>query len=160
MLASATLEDTNEINLALKLLEKGYGIILGNLLRNDASLNLLKTRDDKSAALATKVQVLQSRLQEATIEAPNEINIAEYKRKIEQDLRASVDEVRSIPGFVRFQTILKVDKVMQAAKGRVIVIINVTSLRADAFIITARSVNILELRTVAFADTITHIRNI
>ena len=159
ILASATLEETDEIDLALELLDEGRGIILGNLLRDDAILNLLKTRDDKSAALATRSQVLQSRLQEATIETPNGISIAEYKRKIEQDLRASVDEIRSIPGFERFQTTLKVDEIMQAAKGRVIVVINVTSLRADAFIITARSVNVLKLRTVSFANTITHIRN-
>ena len=129
------------------------------MLRNDANLNLLKTRDDESAALATRYQVLQPRLQEAAIETPNGISIAEYNRKIEQGLRASVDTIRSIPGFERFQTILKIDEIMQAVKGRVIVVINVTSLRADAFIITAGSVNILELRTVTFADTITHIPN-
>ena len=159
ILASATLEDTDEIDLALELLDEGRGIILGNLLRNDASLSLLKTGDDKSAALATRFHVLQSRLQEATMETLNGISIAEYKRKIEQDLRASVDEIRSIPGFERFQTTLKIDEIMQAAKGRVIIVINVTSLRADAFIITERSVNIFELRTVEYEDTITHIRN-
>ena len=166
MLASATLEDTDEIDLPLEqidhdfeLLEEGRGIILGSLIRNDASLNTLKIRDDKSAALSTRFQVLRSRLQEATIEPPNGISIADYKRKLEKDLRASVDEIRSIPGFERFQTSLKVDEMIQAAKGRVIVVISVTPLWADAFVITARSVNILELRTGAFVDTLTHIRN-
>ena len=46
ILASATLEDTDEIDLALELLDEGCGIISGNLLWNDASLNLLKTQDD------------------------------------------------------------------------------------------------------------------
>ena len=35
ILASATLEDTDEIDLALELLDEGRGIILGNLLWND-----------------------------------------------------------------------------------------------------------------------------
>ena len=159
ILASATLADTGDIDRALELLDEGRGIILGNLLRNDADLNLLKARDEESAALATRFQVLQSRLQGATIESPKGSSIAEYKRQIEEDLRGSVNEIRSIPGFERFQTTLTVDKIMQAAKGRVIVVINVTSLRADALIVTAHTINALELRTVKLADTIAHIRN-
>lgn len=124
MSLSATLEDTDDtedmdkIDLALELLEGGRGIILGHLRRDDASLNHLKTRGDNLQLSLLDFRCCNQSFRRATIEAPNGISIDEYKRKIERDLRTSVDGTRSILGFKRFQTAPKIDEKNASRQGQ------------------------------------------
>ena len=159
-LTSVILAEKDDIDHALEVLDGGRGVILGHLLKDDAAIALLKQKGDDNVSLANEYTALRTDLETPTNPSNSDLsNKADTRRKIEATLHKVEEKIRLVPGLEDFHTPLDVERMKLCAKGKIIVVINVNHLRADAFIVTQNSTISFELETVIYEEVIQHVRD-
>ena len=135
-------EDAEE---ALKLLERGRGVIMGLLIEDRSDISLVRALHPQQAALYDQLRIdLNERTQET-----GGFNTPEHKTRsrlsLMTRLRDSIDAIRRLPGFERFLLGPTSEELLSLAEQGPIVVVNVTDLRSDAFIISPSDIKCIKL---------------
>jgi hypothetical protein len=150
--AAACCLQLGQADLALRLLEQGRGVLLGQALDTRTDLTALeRVRPD----LARRFVQLREQLDEsggtAGLSAPGPLDgpgreandaaasrQAELRRQVTDSFDAVLAEVRNVPGFEGFLLPPTVEDLLQAAEQGPVAVITVDELRSDALLLTSR----------------------
>ncbi|KAL2843123.1 CHAT domain-containing protein [Aspergillus pseudoustus] len=156
MAASATLNAGEGALKALELLELGRGVIAGLVLnvRTDVS-KLIERLPSLAKQFLTIRDALDTPESDATsLLAPSESFIWELRgkqrREKESEFHDICEMIRSQPGFENFLRAPTAQQMMAATKRGDIIVLNVSPIRSDAFLITSRGVEVVNLPNLAF----------
>lgn len=149
--AARALEAGAEPAHALRLLEEGRAVLLGQLLATRGDLAGLREREPGLAARFERLRgrlddaALHDPLQSVTLGDPLRPTGVEARRRMAAELTETLAQIRALDGFASF--LLPPDDAelrAQAAEGT-IVVLNVTPLRSDALLLTSDGVTHLPL---------------
>lgn len=135
---------------ALRLLELGRGVIASLLMdmRGDVTELQLKHPD-----LAKKFRFLREELEspahDASVDIPDQLSSWELqvtrRREADEEFSKIIDEIRTQPGFSQFLQPPAVEDMMNAANQGPIIVINISTIRGDAFIVRSDAIKAIEL---------------
>ncbi|KAH6681179.1 CHAT domain-containing protein, partial [Plectosphaerella plurivora] len=146
LLASDQVED------ALSSLEEGRAIILSDLLDARSDLcDIERTSPDLAGRLNNLRREINSPLPENGSAAAREQR-ARRRRDAVRDLETCIQEIRATPGNERFMLGLTTSNMRQCAEGGSIVVVNVSTIRSDAIIITPQVVRAVQLTNLSASD--------
>ncbi|MGW5442717.1 CHAT domain-containing protein [Streptomyces asiaticus] len=148
-LADPRATDAERASRALRLLEQGRGVMLGQAIetRNDLSelrrthpelaAHFIETRDrlDEHAAATDGPGVTTS---EAIAHRPRpyEENEVADRKAVAEDLARILAEIRSLPGFASFGLPPALDELLASTGQGAVVVLNVSRYRSDALLLT------------------------
>ena len=165
---SASIQAHRPAEESLELLEAGRGVMASLTIssRNDVS-----DLDRVNLGLRLEYEILREKVNTFARPAALGIDVLEHKedsdktsrtRKTpkldfsrEDDLRALVkleDKIRQLPGLARFQLSPAAKDLMELATEGPIVSFNVTTYRSDVFIVTRKTVRVLQLPSLKCSD--------
>nr|WP_272902865.1 CHAT domain-containing protein [Streptomyces sp. BA2] len=136
---------------ALRLLEQGRAVLLGQLLATRGDLAGLRER---SPDLAARFVRLRGRLDNAALHDPLESITpgdplrptgTEARRRLTAELTETLAEIRALDGFASFLLPPDDAELRAQADEGAIVVLNVTALRSDALLLTSDGVTHLPL---------------
>ncbi|KAK6538467.1 hypothetical protein TWF694_010050 [Orbilia ellipsospora] len=144
MAAAASLKARNSKDAyrALRLLELGRGIIASTLMEMRGDISSLRQQHPD---LANEFISLREALDSPTI-------TDDTRRKLDQEFNKVISRVRNQAGFSNFLLPPTENEMKQAACFGPIVVINVDSLRCDAFLIELNHITVLELPNLKLKD--------
>jgi hypothetical protein len=135
----ALLLETNRQLEALKYLERGRTVIIGQLLDARSDLSSLRERSPDIAARYQKLlDEINASLRESE-QNPIQAQDLSRSRALAQ-LEACILEIRAIAGHERFLLGQTIDEMQRCAVGGTIVIINITELRSDAILVSPSAI--------------------
>ncbi|ROT37123.1 hypothetical protein SODALDRAFT_279961, partial [Sodiomyces alkalinus F11] len=143
---------TNQVEEALRYLEEGRAVILSNLLdaRSDASV-VAGAHPDLAHRFEELRQEINAPLHEHGPAVEREQRISRRRQAI-LDFEACVQQIRTKPGHERFMMGLTAAEMRRCAAGGSIVVVNVSSFRSDAIIITPTIVKAVPLARLSASD--------
>ncbi|MEV8313730.1 CHAT domain-containing protein [Streptomyces sp. NPDC059900] len=136
---------------ALRLLEQGRAVLLGQLLATRGDLTALRAH---SPDLAVRFERLRRSLDDAALHNPLDSGTpgdplrptgTEARRRLAAELAAVLGEIRALDGFAAFLLPPDDTELRAHADEGAIVALNVTHLRSDALLLTADGVTHLPL---------------
>ena len=136
---------------ALQMLELGRGIIAGSLLEMRTDISELR---QKHPSLADRFVSFRNHLDQSSVAVDNALSsAAKFEWISDADRRgdmgrkfdAILDEIRALEGFDSFMLPPKEADIMGAAKKGPIVVVNVSDLRCDAFLIEKNRIRVIKL---------------
>ncbi|KAF7184203.1 hypothetical protein CNMCM7691_004828 [Aspergillus felis] len=123
---------------ALECLEEGRGIILGYLMDSRSDISELRS-EDSSLADGLETLLTQATLPISSLDSPKQEKYALGQReKAERGLEERLKKIRKRKGFSRFLLSLSSKQMKEEARENPIIVVNVTDLRSDAFIVSRR----------------------
>ncbi|KAH7131154.1 CHAT domain-containing protein [Dactylonectria macrodidyma] len=137
---------------ALQYLEKGRAVIIGQLMDSRSDLSLLEQRHPDLACryqqLRDEVNTPLRQVEQGTIQAQLRI------RRLEAlaDLDACIHEIRGTAGHERFMLGQETAEMQECAAGGSIVVVNITTFRRDAIIVSPTAITTLNLPMLAAED--------
>ncbi|CAG8909318.1 unnamed protein product, partial [Penicillium egyptiacum] len=130
---------------ALRLLDSGRGVILSLLMDDRSDTSKLK---DAHPALCVQYESLRievnTPLESTTFQQTGE-SISRRRTKAIEELEKCIQDIRHLPGFDSFQQGLTAEQMQNASIKGSIIVVNVTSLRSDAIIISASGFSLVPL---------------
>jgi tetratricopeptide (TPR) repeat protein len=139
---AAALASKKDLVEALELLELGRGVVLGYQIDARSEDALLREQCPEKFERFSKLrQAINHSLNHS-----KSFGNYDDARKALGNLNEVVAEIRSIPGFDRFLLGPSKEQMMKLAKDGPIVVLNCTSIRSDAVIITMHGINLLNLK--------------
>lgn len=137
---------------AIALLEMGRGVLLGALsdMRMDVS-DLAKKHPD----VADEYMKLRDQLDEPVashLDTINALDRANKRHSADRQLQSLVTRIRELPGFDRFLLPSLESEILNASSSGTIVVVNVSNLRCDAFIVEESQIRILPLPRLHIED--------
>ena len=137
---------------ALELLELGRGVILGLLMDDRSDLSELRAYDPEKAAKFEKLRdAVNAPIQDAE-GSKNSLTVMNQRLKAFRDLDNCLQEIRQLPGHDRFQLGLTEDEAKECAGQGPIVVVNITSIRTDAIIVTTSNIDAVSLPELTMAN--------
>lgn len=137
---------------ALQNLEKGRAVILGQMIDNWSDLSTLKVTHPE---LATRFETLRDIVNARSNPMRDESDpflTSRRRRAAALELQLCIQSIQDIPGQELFMA-AQSNEVMQAcAAGGNIVIVNVSSLRSDAIIVSLTGIRTIRLLSLSAAD--------
>ncbi|KAI1169429.1 CHAT domain-containing protein [Nemania serpens] len=157
---SAALETRKGPVIALQLLEQGRTIGTGQLLGMRTALISLKTQQPE---IAKRLEYLHDVLRSPTLFSCKGSSIAESDAvsqwpKTSQRYHAAtrvnivINEIRQLPGFETFLLPPTTTELKAAASGGPVVVINVSTFRCDAVLVTTDSIRLMPLSLLNYQD--------
>lgn len=149
--AAAALNVGSSAYQALRLLELGRGVIAGLLLETRTDISDLQRQHPK---LADEFSFLRDELDSSTNQAASHTSggitllqesRVKARREAENRFHNVIEEIRALPEFGNFLLPPTEEELKAAAKGGPIIVVNVSTYRCDAFLITQHCVEVLEL---------------
>jgi hypothetical protein len=165
--AAACCLEADQVDRAVELWEQGRGSLIGQALDTRVDLTAVA---DQYPQLAADFIRLQEQLDSTTVSGSRASAAAhvagqtepggggfdsgggdeiERRRKLAENVDKIVAEIRSRPGLERFLLPIPVDDLLSAAAEGPVVLINVTSIRSDALILTSGGVRVVALPAVS-----------
>ncbi|KAH6883559.1 CHAT domain-containing protein [Thelonectria olida] len=147
----AFLLQSNQTAEALRYLEKGRAVIIGQLMDSRSDLSLLEQQHPDIARryqqLRDEVNIPLRQVEQGIIQAQLRI------RRLEAlaELDACIHEIRGIAGHERFMLGQETAEMQECAAGGSI-IVNITTLRSDAIIVSPTTIKTLNLPMMAAED--------
>lgn len=152
--------------LAVELLEQGRSVIWGQTLRarTDAA-ELAVSHPELSSRCAQVRDILDQTEAAAIVDAAARSAagaIGDLRRSSERRLRvarewdALVETVRTLPGFEDFCRPVPFSRLIKAAADGPVVMVNVSRIRCDALILTAKGLRVLPLENLTWEGAMTH----
>lgn len=137
--------EKEEPEAALQSLEQGRAVIIGQLLSDSKDVpQLSKDRPD----LAQRYEALTREVGAPTSSLTTLMRSNAVKRRRSEAMKALNDclrEIRDIAGYERFLLPLEQAEMHQCVDNGVVVVVNVTNMRSDAILLTAKDVRSLPL---------------
>jgi tetratricopeptide (TPR) repeat protein len=138
--------DQGKLGAALRSLEHGRAVIIGQLLSDRTELpQLSKDRPD----LVRRYEALlwEARAPTSSAEMLKRDNVIKgrLRREVMEDLDNCLWEIRAVPGYETFLLPLEHENMQRCPAGGVVAIVNVTSMRSDAILIMNDSVQTIPL---------------
>lgn len=137
--AAALALDAGDPDRALALLEQGRGVLLGQGLENRADVSRLRALDPARAAEFERIR--------DELSAPPPLSpaqdghdataLAETRRALARRWNELLAEVRKLPGLENFLHPPSVPELVAAATEGPVVVVNISSYRCDALVVTA-----------------------
>ncbi|KAF9872607.1 hypothetical protein CkaCkLH20_09786 [Colletotrichum karsti] len=158
--AAVALEAGREPSKALNLLEIGRGVMANLVLQLRTDTSELKQLHPQ---LASEFEQLRKELNPNTSESAKKLPLlTEDKRRAdaEQRFRVLVQAIREKDGFEFFLLPPPVDELKSAVGDGSMVILNVSQLRCDAFLITSDGLKVLSLPRLTYEDAEKHAANL
>jgi tetratricopeptide (TPR) repeat protein len=151
---SLSLQIGDDAEEALKLLERGRGVIMSLLIEDRSDISQVRALHPVQAALYDRIRIELSRSTQET----GGFNAPDHKTRnrlaLMAQFRECVDAIRQLPGFERFLLGPTSEELMSLAKQGPIAVVNVTDLRSDAFIISPSAIKCIELPGMTSAKVI------
>ncbi|KAK6535491.1 hypothetical protein TWF694_001946 [Orbilia ellipsospora] len=145
---------------ALQLLETGRGLITDHLMKMRTDISSLEQKDPALAAefVELREQLDLSGTPKAGIQTNSDLEDAasaagpsrDQRIKAEKRFEALCEKIRQLPGFDRFLLSLTAEEMMSAADPDPIAVINISSIRCDAFLIEKNQIRHLELPNLTY----------
>ncbi|MCB5167761.1 CHAT domain-containing protein [Streptomyces bambusae] len=132
---------------ALQLLEQGRGVLLAQALEARDDLSRLREQAPALAARMGEVRALLDAAEDPGAELPGDPAAAERRRDLATEMDALLAEARALPGLSDFLRPPDPRRLLSAAAGGPVVVVNTSALRCDALIVTRAG-----LRTVPLPD--------
>ncbi|MEV5601511.1 CHAT domain-containing protein [Streptomyces sp. NPDC052299] len=133
---------------ALALLEQGRGVLLGQGLENRADVSLLHALDPARAAEFERVRDALSAppgLAPSPDGPPGANEGAEARHALARRWDRLLAEVRELPGLADFLRPPSVPELLSAAEGGPVVVVNVSTYRCDALVVTSTGIDVVPL---------------
>ncbi|KAH6619164.1 CHAT domain-containing protein [Chaetomium sp. MPI-SDFR-AT-0129] len=154
--AAAALNARKEASYALQQLELGRGIISGLVLDLRADLSFLREEHREWADELSKLRNILDSGPDTLVTLPpmggSRESGAQTRRQAVKDLESLLTKIRSEKGFEQFLMPPTVEQLMEAADPDPAVVVNVSSLRCDAFIVEKHRIRLLELPLLSQED--------
>ncbi|CAM1503427.1 Fc.00g082030.m01.CDS01 [Cosmosporella sp. VM-42] len=148
----AFLLQSNQPAGALRYLEKGRAVIIGQLVDARSDLSFLEQRYPDIARryeqLRDEVNTPLRQVEQGTIQA--QLRIRRLKALAELD--ACIHEIRGTAGHERFMLGQETAEMQECAAGGSIVVVNITEFRSDAIIVSPTAIKTLNLPMIAAED--------
>ncbi|OKJ78515.1 CHAT domain-containing protein [Streptomyces sp. CB02460] len=133
---------------ALALLEQGRGVLLGQGLENRADVSRLHALDPARAAEFERVRDELSAppaLAPSPDGPPGAGESAEARHALARRWDRLLAEVRELPGLADFLRPPSVPELLSAAEGGPVVVVNVSTYRCDALVVTSTGIDVVPL---------------
>ncbi|WKT54200.1 Tetratricopeptide-like helical domain superfamily [Fusarium oxysporum f. sp. vasinfectum] len=139
---------------ALRFLEKGRAVIIGQLIDARSDLSILEQQHPDIAhryqQLRDEVNTPLRQVEQGAIQR----HIRIRRRQALTELDVCIQEIRGIAGHERFMLGQEPAEMQECAQGGSIVVVNVTVFRSDAIIVTSTAIKSLNLPQLAAEDAI------
>lgn len=130
---------------ALKLLERGRGVIMGLLIEDRSEISQVRAVHPEQAALYDRLRIEVNQSTRMT----GAFNTPEQRTKSRIDLVAKlsvcINDIRNLPGCERFLLGPTSEELISLAGQGPIAVVNVTDLRSDAFIVSQAAIKCIQL---------------
>lgn len=162
--ASVVIQAEGEASHALKLLEIGRGIITGFIIDYRSDLSELKATDpdlfNTFTRLRTEIDSPLAKPLNATDKDQSSAFILSRRKKALEELESTLSDIRQLPAHKDFLLPPAPEDLMKMAEDGPIIVLNTTSLRSDAIIVTTSNIKALELPKLVYAEAKYRIRQI
>jgi tetratricopeptide (TPR) repeat protein len=148
----AFLLQSNQPADAIRFLEKGRAVIIGQLMDARSDLSILQQQHPDIAhryqQLRDEVNTPFRQVEQGAIQRQTRT------RRLEAltELDACIQEIRGITGHERFMLGQEPEEMQECAEGGSIVVVNVTTFRSDAIIVSSTAIKSLNLPQLAAKD--------
>ncbi|OQD86479.1 hypothetical protein PENSOL_c086G06413, partial [Penicillium solitum] len=142
---SLAIQSRQPLSEALRLLERGRGVILGLLMDDRSDTSELKVAHPDLCAQYESLRLEVNTRLESTESQRMSKQISTRRPKAVEELEKCIQYIRQLPGFEYFQNGLSVEKMLAASNEGSIIVVNVTNLRSDAIIISASGFSLVPL---------------
>ncbi|MBG0854162.1 CHAT domain-containing protein [Streptomyces spinoverrucosus] len=150
--AAAVALNTGRPHEALRLLEQGRGVLLAQAL--DARDDMTDLRD-RAPHLADRVQEIRARLNQPptdTADTRAQRAAAEQRRELAQEMDDLMARVRELPGLEDFLRLPSLERLQSAAAHGPVVVVNTSTVRCDALVVTRTDVHTVPLPDLRLAE--------
>ncbi|KAI1740156.1 CHAT domain-containing protein [Xylaria scruposa] len=143
---------------ALQLLEAGRGIISSSVMDMRIDVSELEQQHPELAAKFNALREVLDPPREEIITQPasagNDFGVSQtsLRRNAEQDLERVLQEIRDKPGYHDFLLPPSKEELLAAADPDPIIIVNLSTIRSDAFIIYKSQINLVPLPALRVPD--------
>lgn len=129
---------------AVELLEAGRGAVLGRALESKTELRDLQVREpllaERYLRLARELDTIAYSLPTVGREGAEDEDRGDTRERIAAKLDAVLAEIRTVPGFERFLLPVPYEQLVRTADNGPVVIVNASSLRCDALVLTRQGI--------------------
>ncbi|MFF7335737.1 CHAT domain-containing protein [Streptomyces sp. NPDC008163] len=146
--AAALALEAGDPERALALLEQGRGVLLGQGLENRADVSRLRAVDPARAAEFEHVRgelSAPAAFTPAPDGPPGAGESAEARHALARRWDRLLAEVRELPGLADFLRPPSVPELLSAAEGGPVVVVNVSTYRCDALVVTSAGIDVVPL---------------
>ncbi|GAB2732979.1 CHAT domain-containing protein [Streptomyces bullii] len=146
---------------ALRLLEQGRGVLLAQALDARDDMTDLRERDPR---LADRIREIRTLL-ETSGPDPNPASgadparllreqrrAAEQRRELAREMDELVDRARRLPGLEDFLRLPSLERLRDAAEHGPVVVVNTSTLRCDALVVTRAGLHVVPLPDLRLTD--------
>jgi tetratricopeptide (TPR) repeat protein len=130
---------------ALELLERGRGVILSLLMDDRSNTSELRAAHPTLCARYENLRLEVNTPAESIIPQRTSHAVSERREKAIKELEECICDIRQLPGFCSFQRGLTMEQMKKAADEGSIIIVNVTSLRSDAIVVSSAGFRLVPL---------------
>ncbi|KAJ6197894.1 CHAT domain-containing protein [Bipolaris maydis] len=130
---------------ALELLERGRGLILGLLMEDRRNIQALEVAHPKLYVRYESLRIETNKPTEGYSNCLERNEALSSQMSDMEKLDECVQEIRKLPGFDKFHERSTVKQMQDCASDGDIIVVNITQLRSDAIVVTARGT-----RTISF----------
>jgi CHAT domain-containing protein/tetratricopeptide (TPR) repeat protein len=130
---------------ALELLERGRGLILGLLMEDRRNIQALEVAHPKLYARYESLRIEVNKPAEGYSNCLDRNEALSSQMSDMKKVDECVQEIRKLPGFDKFHERSTAKQMQDCASDGDIIVVNVTKLRSDAIVVTARGT-----RTISF----------
>ncbi|KAJ6125389.1 hypothetical protein N7471_012706 [Penicillium samsonianum] len=141
---SLALQTGQRLFKALQLLETGRGVILSLLMDDRSDTSELRKTHPALCALYECLRLEVNTPTDSTMSPMGE-PISPRRPKALEELEKCIQDIRQLPGFGSFQQGLTVEQMMSASNEGSIIVVNITSLRSDAIIISSEELKLVSI---------------
>jgi TPR repeat protein len=147
----AVLLETNQLLEALKYLEMGRTVIIGQLLDAQSDISSLRECSPEIAARYERlVYEVNVPLRKSTQDPFQEQNLSKLQALAK--LEACILEIRAIKGQERFLLSQTQIEMQKCAAGGTIVVVNISNLRSDAILVSASAIKTIHLSSLKVSE--------
>lgn len=142
---------------AAELLEQGRGVLLARALADRSRQHdLLRDAPDLAAQLASVDDLLESMPSEADLVLASAEEAAIQRKELTRLREEILVRIREMPGYSSFLRAPRFDDLRAAAQQGPVVLVNVSSYRCDALVVTADGIQVIPLPRLTEADVTRH----
>lgn len=142
---SIALHKGEKPDIALELLEKGRGLILGLLMEDRRNTQALEVAHPKLYARYENLRIRMNKPAEGFLNYLDRNEALLSQMSDMGKLDECVQEIRKLPGFDKFQESNTAKQMQDCASDGDIIVVNVTNLRSDAIVVTTRGTRTIPL---------------
>lgn len=142
---SLALQTQQPLFQALRLLESGRGEILSLLMDDRSDTSKLRKTHPALCALYECLRLEVNTPVESTTSPQTGERISSRRPDALKELDKCIQDIRHLPGFGSFQQGLSAEQIRSASNEGSVIVVNVTSLRSDAIIVSSAGIKLVPL---------------